>query len=357
MKDYYKILGIERGASDAEIKKAFRRKAQEYHPDKKGGDEKKFKEVNEAYSVLKDKKKRAQYDQFGQAGPGASYSGAGHGFGGFDFGGFSQGGMEFDVNDLFGDIFGGARRGARRRRGADISIELEINFKESVFGTDKEFSITKNTECSRCGGTGDENKKPKTCTTCNGDGQVSQVQQTIMGTIQRQIICPDCNGKGTQVQTKCSKCKGSGITREKEKVRVRIPAGIEDGQQLRMSGKGEALIGGEPGDLYILVRVVRDKRFEKIANDLKTDLEISIVEAVLGATKKVGTVDGEVKIKIPAGTNHGAMLRVKGEGVGEKSGRRGDLYVQISVSVPKKLSREERRLYEELQSLGRPASK
>ena len=351
MKDYYNILGLERNASEDEIKKAFRKKAQEYHPDKKGGDEKKFKEVNEAYSVLKDKKKRAQYDQFGQAGPGAGAQGGAGGFGGFDFGGFQQGGMEFDINDLFGDFFGGGRGRSRRPRGADISVELEIDFKESVFGADKEFTITKNGECQACDGTGDKNKKPQTCSTCNGNGQVSQVQQTIMGTIQRQTICPDCNGRGTVPKTKCSKCDGSGITRMQDEVRVHVPAGIEDGQQLRMSGKGEAVAGGEQGDLYILVRVKQDKRFEKIGNDLKTELSVSVPEAVLGADKKVTTVDGEVKIKVPAGTTHGSLLRVKGEGVGAKDSRRGDLYVQINIAVPQKLSKEEKKLYEQLENL------
>jgi molecular chaperone DnaJ len=351
MKDYYEILGIDRNASQDEIKKAFRKKAQEFHPDKKSGDEKKFKEVNEAYGVLRDEKKRAQYDQFGQAGPGGGAAGAGGGFGGFDFGGFQQGGVEFDINDLFGDFFGGGRRESRRRRGADISVELELDFAESVFGADKEFTITKNSECGTCDGTGDAKKQPQKCSTCNGNGQVSQVQQTIMGTIQRQTICPDCNGRGSVPKNKCTKCSGSGIAREQEDIRVHVPAGIEDGQQLRMAGKGEAIAGGEAGDLYILVRVKPSKQFEKVGNDLKTDLQVSIPEAVLGANKKVATVDGEVKIKVPAGTTHGSLLRVKGEGVGAKDSRRGDMYVQIAIEVPKKLSKEEKKLYEELENL------
>ena len=351
-KDYYAILGVSKSASDDEIKKAFRKKAQEYHPDKKDGDEKKFKEVNEAYGVLRDKQKRAQYDQFGQAGPGGM--GGGQGFGGFDFsgfqqGGFSGGGMEFDLGDIFGDMFG-SRRG-RTRRGADISTEIEISFAESVFGVEKEFVITKDNTCSTCDGTGDKNKKPKTCGTCNGNGRVSQVQQTIMGTIQRQVVCPDCGGVGTRPETVCGDCKGTGITRGQQEIKVKIPAGIEHGQQLRMSGKGEPVQGGESGDLYILVRVKADKRFEKIGHDLETTLSVSVPEAVLGATKTIETVEGSKKIKIPNGTTHGSRLRIKGEGVGPKDGRRGDMYVRIHIDVPNKLSKQERKLYEELGNL------
>lgn len=349
-KDYYAILGVDKNASDAEIKKAFRKKAQEYHPDKKDGDEKKFKEVNEAYGVLRDKQKRAQYDQFGQAGPGAGMGGGQGGFGGFDFSGFQQGGMEFDLGDIFGDMFGGTRR-SRTRRGADISTEIEITFAESVFGADKEFTISKDVVCDTCDGTGDKNKDPQRCSTCNGNGRVAQVQQTIMGTVQRQVVCPDCDGVGTKPKTPCGDCKGSGIKHAQEEIKLRVPAGIEHAQQLRMSGKGEPIRGGESGDLYILVRVKQDARFEKIGNDLQTELGVSIPEAVLGATKTVETVDGSKKIKIPAGTAHGSRLRLKGEGVGPKDGRRGDMYVRVILEVPSKLSKEERKLYEELGNL------
>ena len=344
-KDYYHILGVDRQASQDEIKKAFRKKAQEYHPDKQGGDETKFKEANEAYNVLRDEKKRSQYDQFGQAGPGGMGGGA-QGFGGFDFSGF-QGGVEFDVGDIFGEMFGGGRR-ARSVRGADISTELTIDFPQSIFGTEQSFTVTKDMPCEQCAGTGDQNKKPQTCPTCNGNGRVSQVQQTIMGTIQRQTLCPQCQGRGSVPETACKTCRGSGVTRGQDEVKIKIPAGIEDGQQLRLAGRGEHIQGGEPGDLYILVRVTPDKRFEKIGQDIKTDLEISVAEAVLGCEKKIDTVDGSKTIKIPAGSQYGSLLRVKGEGVGAKESRRGDLYVQILIHIPKKLSRKEKDVYQQL---------
>ncbi len=347
-KDYYQTLGVNRGASEEEIKKAFRKKAQEFHPDKQGGDESRFKEVNEAYNVLKDKNKRAQYDQFGQAAPGGMGSGA-QGFGGFDFsGGFQGGSVEFDMNDVFGEFFGGGSRGRRGRRGADISVEITIQFAQSVFGSQESFTISKDKDCKNCDGTGDQNKQPETCKVCNGNGRVAQVQQTIMGPVQRHTICTNCNGTGSIPKNTCTTCRGSGIVRDKEEINLQIPPGIEDGQQLRMSGRGEEIQGGEPGDLYITVRVQGDPRFEKIGYDLKTNLEVEVPEAVLGSDKKVETVDGSKTIKVPQGSMHGSLLRIKGEGVAHPSGRRGDLYVEINIRIPKKLSRKEKKLYEDL---------
>lgn len=351
--DYYELLGLERNASKDEIKKAFRKKAQQYHPDKQDGDEEKFKQVNEAYTVLSNEKKRAQYDQFGSAAAGGMGGGAGaQGFGGF--GGFGQqgGGMEFDMNDIFDMFGGGGRSGQRRsRRGADISTEITIDFAESIFGVEKTFTISKEKECGTCDGTGAKNKKTKTCSTCNGNGQVSQVQQTIMGTIQRQVICPECDGVGQIPEAACSTCRGTGSEHGSEEVNVKIPAGIEDGQQLRLSDRGEYMKGGENGDLYILVRVTQNRQFEKIGNDIKTDKTISISQAVLGDTVSVDTVDGSVKIKVPAGTSHGSLLRVKDQGVGPKKGKRGNLYVQIEIEIPKKINKEEKGLFEQLQKI------
>jgi len=275
--DYYELLGISKNASKDEIKKAFRKKAQQYHPDKQDGDECKFKEVNEAYTTLSNDQKRAQYDQFGSAAPGGMGGGAGaQGFGGF--GGFGQaGGMEFDMNDIF-DMFG-------------------------------------------------------------------------LGTIQRQAICPECSGTGRIPESACGVCRGSGAEHGQEEVNIKIPAGIEDGQQLRLSGRGEFMQGGENGDLYVLVRVVQDKRFEKLGNDLKTEKSISVTQAVLGDAVSVDTVDSTVKIKVPAGTNHGTLLKVKEQGVGEKKSKRGNLYVQIAIDIPKKLSKEEKKLFEQLHNL------
>jgi len=350
--DYYELLGVERSASQDEIKKAFRKKAQQYHPDKQDGDESKFKQVNEAYTTLSNEQKRAQYDQFGSAGASGMGGGAG-GFGGFGGFGQQQGGMEFDMNDIFDMFGGGGSRRGRSRRGADISVEVTIDFADSIFGVEKSFSISKEKECSTCAGTGAHDKKTKTCSTCNGNGQVSQVQQTIMGTIQRQAICPECDGVGKIPESACKTCKGSGSEHGSEEINIKIPAGIEDGQQLRLSGRGEFMKGGENGDLYVLVRVTADKRFEKIGNDIKTDAMISISQAVLGDTVSVDVVDGSVKIKVPAGTSHGALLRVKDKGVGAKNSKRGDLYVQVSIDIPKKVSKKEKELYEALAQLNK----
>jgi len=346
--NYYELLGAEKTATDAELKKAFRKKAQEYHPDKPGGDEKKFKAVNEAYSVLSDKQKRQQYDAYGKAGT----QGGGGGFngGGFDFGGGAQG-FEFDMGDIFSQ-FGGFGGGQRQRRGNDISTTTTITFKESVFGAEKEFELVKNNVCSECEGTGAHNKKTKTCHDCNGNGRVSRVQNTIMGQIQREVECPTCQGRGQIPEENCHSCKGDGVVRSKEKVRVKIPAGIEDGQQLRMSGKGEALATGQPGDLYILVRVAQDKKFQKEGKDLFTKTTISLSEAALGVSKKISTIDGAITIKVPAGASTGKQLRIKEQGVQITENRRGDMYVELVIDVPGKITREQKKILEELQKAG-----
>lgn len=350
-KDYYKLLEVDKSASESELKKAFRKKAQEYHPDKPTGDEKKFKEVNEAYSVLSDKQKRQQYDTFGSAGPQAG----GGGGGGFDFSGFQQGGAggyEFDLGDIFSQFggFGGGQR--RQRRGSDISVEVTISFKESVFGSDKEFQIVKNNICDECDGTGAYKKKTKTCHECNGNGRIVRVQQTIMGAVQTQVTCHVCDGQGQIPEEKCHSCKGHKTVRNKEVVKVKIPAGIEDGQQLRLSGRGEALAGGQSGDLYILVRVTRHKDFEKEGKDLFTRTSISLSEAALGVTKKITTLDGDIKIKVPAGSTTGKQLRVKDKGVVITENRRGSLFVELTIDVPKKLSKDQKKILEQLQESG-----
>ena len=349
--DYYNLLDVSRDASAAEIKKAFRKKAQEFHPDKPDGDEAKFKQANEAYSVLSDENKRKQYDTFGKAG---AQGGGGGGFSG-GFGGFGQGGgMEFDLNDIFsqfgGGGFGGGR--ARSRRGADISIETTISFKDSVFGIEQDFEITKNNICNECDGTGAHQKKTKTCHECNGNGQVTMVQQTIMGAIQTNATCPTCSGSGQIPESNCHSCKGDGTVRNKEPVKIKIPAGIENGQQLRLTGRGEALANGQPGDLYIYVRVNPHKDFEKHGKDLLTNASVSLSEAALGGQKKIPTIDGDITIKIPAGATHGKQLRVKGQGVVITEKRRGDLFVELSIDVPSKVSKEQKKLLEELQKSG-----
>lgn len=357
--DYYKLLDVDKSATDAELKKAFRKKAQEYHPDKPTGDEKKFKAINEAYSTLSDKQKRQQYDTFGKAGAQGGFGGGAGGFGGqgggFDFSGFQQGagGFEFDLGDIFSQFGGGAGfGGGRQSRGHDISVSLKITFKESVFGVEKEFEIEKNSTCDECEGTGAENKKTKTCTECKGSGRVARVQNTFMGQVQTQAVCPTCQGSGTIPEKNCHVCGGDGIRRKKEKVKVRIPAGIEDGQQLRLSGRGEAVAQGRAGDLYIQIRVTPQDGFIKVGNHLQTMHTISMTEAALGATKKIETLDGDVSIKIPAGSQHGSKLRVKGNGVVITENRRGDLYVELLIDVPKKLTKEQKKLLEELQTNG-----
>ncbi len=349
--NYYELLGVDKTASDAELKKAFRKKAQEYHPDKPTGDEEKFKSVNEAYSVLSDKQKRQQYDTFGKAG---AQQGAGGFGGGFDFSGFQQGagGFEFDLGDIFNQFGGFGGGGRRQRRGNDISVETTISFKESVFGVEKEFELVKDNICEECEETGAHKKKTKACHECNGNGRVSRVQRTIMGNVQTQTTCTTCAGRGQLPEENCHSCKGAGTVRSKEKVGVKIPAGIEDGQQLRMSGRGEALAGSQSGDLYIQVRVTPQKNFQKSGKDIHTIAEITMSEAALGAKKTIPTVDGEVTIKIPSGTTTGKQLRVKEEGVVITDNRRGDLYVELIISVPTKLSKQQKKLLESLQETG-----
>jgi len=353
--NYYELLGVDKSATDAELKKAFRKKAQEYHPDKPTGDAEKFKAVNEAYSTLSDKQKRQQYDTFGKAGAQGGFGGGGgFGQGGFDFSGFQQGagGFEFDLGDIFSQFGGFGQGGGRQHRGNDISVDVTITFKESVFGVEKEFSLHKDINCKDCEGTGAHNKKTKTCTECNGNGRVVKVQQTMMGNIQRQVRCSTCEGRGQIPQENCHTCKGASVIKDKETISVKIPAGIENGQQLRISGRGDAYPGGQSGDLYILVRVTPDARFEKEGKDLFTTMNISLSESALGVTKKLETLDGEISIKVPSGSATGKQLRVKDQGVVITENRRGDLYVQLKIEVPKKLSKSQKKALDELQKSG-----
>ncbi len=346
-KDYYKILNIEKGASQEEVKKAFRKAAHQHHPDK-GGDEAKFKELNEAYQVLGDETKRKQYDQYGQ-----TFDGAGPGgFGGF--GGFSGGqGVNFeDLGDMFGDMFGGfggGSRGGRQRRGDDILVDVSLMFKESVFGVQKEISVTKNATCDRCAGTGGEPATElKTCAVCSGSGMETVVQRTILGNVQTRISCRTCDGRGEIPEKKCSTCSGNGTQYKNQAIRVDIPAGVEDGMKVRVRGGGESIGAmGESGDLYLRVHVKHDPRFERDGATIYTEKIIGFTQAALGDTVDVETVEGAVKLKIPAGTQSGDKLRLKGRGVPSGRGR-GDHIVVVTVEVPKKLSRDQRRLVEEL---------
>lgn len=350
-KDYYNILGVEKSASKDEVKRAFRKKAHEYHPDK-GGDEQKFKEVNEAYQVLGDETKRQQYDQFG-----TTFDQAGGGAGGFSgFGsqsGFHNVNFE-DLGDLFGDMFGGFTGGGgrRARRGDDILVDVDLTFKESVFGAEKEISVTKSNACDRCGGVGAEpGTNLKTCNDCSGQGFTTQVQRTMLGAVQTRVACRTCSGQGEIPETKCSTCGGDGIVHGERTLRVDIPAGVDDGMRIRVRGEGEAIGGGENGDLYIRLHVAEDPRFERRGKDIFSVEEIGFTQAALGAEIETDTVDGKVKLKIPAGIQSDERLRLKGRGVPHGNWK-GDQYVVIKVKTPKKLSREQKKLLEELNLRG-----
>ncbi len=372
-KDYYQILGVTKSANEADIKSAFRRLAHQHHPDK-GGDQVKFKEINEAYQVLSDTKKRAQYDQFGQVfdrgGP-APREGRGgwdgpSGNGPFGAGGFSA----QDFGDIFsgmgfGDIFsatgrpasgwgGQGRARTRTARGQDIEMTLTLEFREAVFGTEKKVELYKTVTCEHCKGNGAEpGSAIKTCETCGGQGQTVHVQRTILGNFQTATVCRVCQGEGKKAEKSCRNCGAQGIVKKQEAVTMTIPAGIDNGETLRVSHQGEAgRHGGGAGDLYITVRVKPDSRFARDGQTISTTLVVSISEAVLGIKKIVETLDGPVELNIPPGTQSGTKLRLKGRGVPalQKSSR-GDHLVLVLVKIPEKLNRQARKLYEELQFL------
>lgn len=347
-KDYYQILGVDKRAKPEEIKRAFRKLAHQYHPDKKGGDEAKFKEINEAYQVLGDQEKRAKYDQFGSAAfEQGGFSGSGHGFGGFDFSGF-QGGVGFeDLGDMFGDIFGGGRR-ARTLRGHDIQVDSEIEFRDSVYGVEKNMTLTKPSACERCGGTGGEpGTGTETCKQCQGAGVEVGVQRTILGNMQTKRTCSVCQGAGEIPKTFCVTCHGAGMERKSRTLVVTIPPGVEHGSVLRVRGEGEYVKGGEPGDLFVRIFVKPDKRFERNGFDLHSQLHIGFTQAALGDTIDVETIDGTVELTIAAGTQSGAQVRLRSKGIQSNRGR-GDQIVTIHVVTPKKLSRDQKKLLEQL---------
>ncbi len=354
MADYYKTLGIEKGASQDEVKKAFRKLAHKYHPDKGTGDEAKFKEINEAYQVLSDEKKRQQYDQFGQAFHGNGASGAGQGFGGFDFSGFSSHGFDGSgFEDIFSEMFGGGRPGRRggARAGSDIQVDVELSFEEMVNGTRKDIRFRKFSRCDICSGTGGQpGSREESCKECQGRGEVRQTVRSILGTFAQVVPCERCHGKGKTYAEKCRECSGAGRVQKEESVSVDIPAGIHDGQALSLSGRGAAgELGGPSGDLIIAVHVRPHDGFRRQGDDILSKLEVSFAQAALGESVPVATVEGEVRMKIPAGTQPGEVFRLKGKGI-PHMGRygRGDHLVTVSVKVPKRLSSEEKRLIEAL---------
>lgn len=361
MADYYSTLGVSRGASEDEIKKAFRKLAHKYHPDKGTGDEKKFKEINEAYQVLSNKEKRARYDHTGQDYHSQGQnSGAGQGFGGFDFSGFNGQGFDFNgsgFEDVFSDLFGG-RMGSRgrARAGADIQVDVEISFEEMVRGAKRDITLRKMSECQTCHGTGGKpGSKESTCSQCNGAGQVRRTVQSIFGMMQQAVVCDRCQGRGKTYAESCQACRGAGRTEREEKVSIDIPAGISDGQTLSLAGHGAAgEIGSRPGDLYVNVHVRPHKTLVRRGDDIVSQYAMSYTEATLGAKVSIETIEGEVIMKIPAGTQPGEVFRIKGKGVPhlQRYGR-GDHLVSVTLTVPKKLSSEEKRYIEALRDLER----
>jgi len=356
-KDYYSVLGVQKNASKEELKKAYRSLAHKYHPDKKGGDEEKFKEISEAYSVLSDPKKRSEYDAYGRVFSGRGGQ-AGPGFGGFDFNDFAEGFaggqsgfQEFDLGDIFGDIFGASRK--RAPRGNDISIDVEVSFKESVFGTARTILVTKNSKCEKCEGNGAEpGSKTEKCGTCNGSGKIHESRNSIFGTLTHTIVCKTCSGIGTVPEKQCSTCKGGGIQRKQHEMKIVIPAGINDGEVIRQTGLGEEMHGGTPGDLYIKIHVKADPVFRREGAHILTTLHVKLTDALLGEDYKLQTLDGAVTIKVPSGVNDGHILRLKEKGVVVGRDKRGDMLVRIHITMPKKLSRKAKKLLDELRSEG-----
>lgn len=343
-KDFYKVLGVERGASDDEIKKAYRKLAHQYHPDKHKGDkdiEEKFKEINQAYEVLKDPEKRAQYDRFG-------YVGAGPGPGGYRDAGFNADFQDL-FSDVFSDFFGGA--GSRRRnapqRGADLRYDIELEFEEAAFGTEKKVNIPRTIICSVCNGSGAKpGTAPATCPTCRGVGQV-RFQQGFFS-ISRP--CNTCDGAGSIISDPCAECKGSGRTSSTSSLNVKIPPGVDTGSRLRLTGEGEyGERGGPPGDLYIVVTVKPHPIFVRHNDDIICEVPVSFSQAALGAEIEVPTLEGPAKLKVPPGTQSGKVFRLKGKGIASvHTGRRGDAQVVLKVETPTKLSKRQRELLEEL---------
>jgi molecular chaperone DnaJ len=321
-RDYYDILGISKGSSDDEIKKAYRKMAHKYHPDKAGGDETKFKEINEAYQVLSDKSKREQYDRFGRTFEGGGYGRSDSGFSGFDFSGFSgaggqNSGFEFnfggeDLGDIFSDFFGGSGNKRRQNRGTDIQVDVEIDFFEMARGAERKINLRKSVVCNRCDGTGGEpGAKVSTCPTCQGTGRIQKTTRSFFGSFSQVAVCPDCQGEGKTFEKKCQKCGGEGRVKEEKEMLINIPAGISDGQTISIQGAGEAGgKGARSGNLYVVVHVKPHNKFSRNGNDILSTEQISFSLATLGGETEIETLWGNLILKIPAGTQSGETFRV-----------------------------------------------
>lgn len=366
-KDYYKILGIEKTATADEVKKAYRTLAHKYHPDK-GGDAEKFKEINEAYQVLSDNQKRSQYDQFGTA-----FDNRGAGFGGF--GGASSGmgqdgwfwgrpGAEFDVQfedlgDMVEEMFGFSQPGRKKRdvkKGKDIRLDAEITLEKAFAGVEKEFRFSRQVVCSRCNGTGAEpGTKVNECFSCRGTGQVQQIKKTFLGSFTKYTVCPECGGEGYRPEKPCNVCKGEGRVKKEEAVKISIPAGVDNNQVIRMEGLGDAgRRGGKSGDLYVRIFVKSHPLFERKGDDLYLSREITLATAALGGEIEIPTIEGkDILLKVPAGTESGKIFRVSGKGISKFSSfGRGNMYVEVGIAVPKKLSKKQKELLEKLRNEG-----
>ena len=364
-KDLYEILGVSKDATDKDIKAAYRKLALKYHPDKNKGDkeaEKTFGEINAAYEILSDKKKRQQYDQFGGMPGGGGFPGGGAGFQGFQ-GGFPFGdGVMDGFADIFESFFGGGRGGTRSRRkggaiaGNDIEAVISLSFEEAAFGVAKELEITKPDRCDHCDGKGAEPGSPiVNCKACGGAGEIRSVKNTILGQMVTSRTCSECNGEGNVPEKKCSKCHGTTRVRNKERVKVKIPAGVDTGITIRLGGKGEAGVkGGSYGDMFVHIQVKASDKFSRNGVDIYADEDLNIVQAVLGDEIDVMTLHGKVKLKIPAGTQPETQFKLEGKGIHREAGasregeKKGDHFVKMHVAIPKKLSRKEKDLYQQL---------
>lgn len=360
-RDYYEVLGVSKNATAAEIKSAYRKKAKELHPDLNKDDphaEEKFKEAQEAYSVLSDENKKRMYDQYGHAGVGGAAGGPGGGFGGFS----NFEGADFDFGDIFDSIFGGAgngfggfssfgggsRRTSRATRGSDILMQMDLDFEEAIYGCEKKFSLDVVEDCDECHGNGGFDREK--CETCHGEGTITTQQNTILGSFMSRTTCPECNGTGRTYKRKCSECNGKGKVKKNKKITINIPAGINTGDRQRISGKGNpGTNGGENGDLYIEYSVGEHNYYIRDNDDIYLEVPLTLTEAILGCKKEIPTIHGNVKLNVSAGTNSGDKQRIKGKGINNEYRRhKGDMYVVFKVYTPKKLTREQKSLIEKL---------
>lgn len=356
-KDYYNVLGIDKKADTEEIKKAFRKLAQKHHPDR-GGDESKFKEITEAYAILSDAKRRREYDTYGQAFPGGGPSASASGFpGGFDFSQFQQGDMNFDFGDIFegfGDLFGArGNRAPRGRRGRDISIDIEISFKDSILGTKRSVLIAKVSTCAMCTGIGaKQGTTLENCTSCGGSGRVHETRNSVLGSFTSVRACPTCDGMGKFPKEKCLECKGEGVKRKEEEINLTIPPGLDTGEMIRIPQHGEAVKGGVAGDLYVKVHIKPHPIFRKEGSNLVMNLPVRLTDALLGSTVTIETIDGKsIEVKIPIMQKPVETLRVRGKGV-PVGALRGDLLIHIETALPHKLSSRARKAVEDLKIEG-----